>query len=493
MQQSLKKLAQTQRQIDIEKWNFASTDRPFKKASSAASLVSLELKSYLIGSFLVAVTGPNGPKNMPKSDRHRWKALCANLASSSVTGIVRKLLAVRATMGAWERARKLNDFSMVEDELQRLVDLRRKEAQKRAKYLGLASPYEAILDFQTPGLRLHHLEKWDQELSVFSRDLLKRVKASRSRVSSAGNKFPMGKEDQKKLEKYIYKKMGLRLKELTFSEAPHPMCLGSHNDVRIGMRYDEDNYVSLIHTAFHEGGHALYRQNLPAESKDNLSGFVAGAAMDEAMALIMEDCAGRDKNYICSLAGSLTKKFNQASFDPGAIYSACTELSARTVRTESDEVRYPLDVILRIRLEKALFDEGLPVKELPSRWNSEFFKLTGMHVKSDNEGVLQDIHWFGGEFGWFPNYLIGRLASAQIFEKACQDSPAISSSISNGNVAPLREWLNKNIYRTAASEEPLSIIRDVTGSDLSTRPYKVALTGKYLPPGSAFSGTTKKP
>lgn len=473
------KLSEILRDLEIGKWEFASSTSDLKKTLIASKLVSLEYKAHLLCKFNQASgAGLNYHSNAIEDKRLASYISQQNATSTSM--ILKRLLATKNCMDDWEKAKKTNDFSLVEDSLQRLVDIKRVEAKKRAKLCNLSSAYDAILDQQTPGLTQKVFDRWDKDLSNFCKNSLALV--SQNFLQNQTISLNLSRENQEVLVKSLLTQMDLDLGKVKFDESAHPMCLGGHDNVVMGFVYDDVKLIDLIQTISHEGGHALYRQNLPDNKKHQLTGRISGAGIDEAMALIFENHVCKNKDYLFQTCRFIKNRFGEpfkSQLDHHQMHAEMIKPSNETIRILSDQIRYPLDVILRYRLEKALFDEELPVKELPNRWRSEFKALTGMDVKDDCNGVLQDIHWFGGEFGWFPNYLFGQLAAAQLFEKACKELPSIEPALQNGDIRPLKQWLDQNIYSQGAQLDPLDLIDFASGKPLGTDAYKSHIKTLY--------------
>lgn len=353
-------------------------------------------------------------------------------------------------------------------DLQALIDDVRAEAQQRAQRLGLASAYEALVDAQTPGLRLHHIRAWQHSLL----DVCGPAVQSRAR-------HPVMQIKQPDIEPMplLHSTLGvldIGGERVKTGFAPHPICLGTHDNVGLAVPRTTDNPAFSMLDTMHEAGHALYRLNLPTRPDGGiaLDDLYAGAGTDEAMAMIVEHFIGRNPSFIKRVSGL---------DDEGAeaLQAVLHAPERNGLRIQADEVRYPLDVILRIRMEQALFDDGLAVADLPGLWRREFAALTGIEVMDDRHGFLQDIHWFGGEFGRFPAYLFGYLAAAQLMRAACAKAPAIPAALEQGDARPLLRWLSDNIYSKGAQSQALDLIHSASGAPLSPAAYISHIRSRY--------------
>jgi carboxypeptidase Taq len=351
-----KKLSKILTDLEIGKWKFASTSSDIQKTLIASQLISLECRAHLLCRFN-HVSGANTKTQLDPIEGKRLAAYISQQNSTSPTQILKKLKATKDCMDDWEKAKKANDFSLVEHSLQRLVNIKKQEAEERAKLCNLSSAYDAILDQQTPGLSQKLFDKWDKDLSGFCKTNLTLVK---NNFSHSLSKSPdLSSQNKEILVKSILTQMDLDLGQVTFGESAHPMCLGNHDKVVLGFVYNQGELDDLLLTISHEGGHALYRQNLPSDKKDMLSGRISGAGIDEAMALIFENHVCKNKDYLFFISRFIKNRFGEpfkTQLDHHHLHNKMIKPSDKTIRVLSDELRYPLDVILRYRLEKALFD-----------------------------------------------------------------------------------------------------------------------------------------
>jgi carboxypeptidase Taq len=410
-----------------------------------------------------------GDNSFTMRDRLRVEQAIINGTALGVAGTVGRVRALEKSLRAWEAARAANDFSLAAPALQKVIDSMRKEARAKSKAMGYA-PYEALLRSRTPGFRTGDFERFAARAEIFSRNALK----NRALMPPAPPAIGLERAAQKELQDKILANLGYRGK---VAETDHPICLGTHGDVRIGTGYDEGDVLYGLWNAMHEGGHGIFREGLPAEYKKRLVGQVAGVALDEAMALLMENHIGRTREFTANVARQLP----EGRISAKDIFNRATALSNAPVRLQADEVRYPLDVIIRYRLEKDMIEGVIDAKDLPEAWADEYQKLTGMRPKDDNEGVLQDVHWFAGEFAWFPNYMIGQLAAAQIFEKAEQDVPNLRIDLVYGDTSRLRQWLQEKIYNEGARLDTFELVERVTGRKLDTLAWERHIQAKYAP------------
>lgn len=456
---------------EILLWRYATETSDFQKLKIGLHMLSLKVKNSLRGIFYSVAS-------VRAIEDYTLRYAAINARALSPYQAVKRTLAMRTSIRDWEKAKQHNDFSLVQDSLQKMVDSIRIEARNKARDLGIAEPYDALLESRTPGLSTEYFDWLTEKLPTFCYIVRKQAKSLQASAYPQ-DLFKMDGHSQKKLETLVLQSAGYDIGKGHVKDAQHPLCMGMHDDVRIGVRASDD-FTTIMLTAGHEGGHGAYRQNLPDDK--SLRGQLAGVGMDETMALLMENHVVRDRPYLAHVAKTLRTEFNDAALayiTGDMLHRHMKHIDNTTSRTEADEIRYPLDVILRYRIERKLVNGEMDAADIPAFWRSEYKKLTGIEIKGDNEGVLQDIHWFAGEFGWFPNYLVGQMAAAQIFEVASEDMPFLPQYLERGNTAPLKNWLHEKIYSHGATKTMFDIIHDISGATVGPIAYMRHIGRRY--------------
>lgn len=229
----------------------------------------------------------------------------------------------------------------------------------------------------------------------------------------------------------------------------HPFCGGISSDVRITTRYKEDEFLSSIMAISHETGHALYEQGLPEKWAIQPVGHSLGMAVHESQSLFIEMQICRSLEYIQFLAPMAQKYFENAeNITQENIYYHYTKVQPGLIRVDADEVSYPLHVILRYEIEQQLFSSEITIADLPEVWNSSMQKYLGLSTQGDDKnGVMQDVHWPSGTFGYFPAYTFGALIAAQLFAAVSKSIPDIKEQLKRGDLMPLLHWLRENIHQ----------------------------------------------
>lgn len=382
----------------------------------------------------------------------------------------------------WRDARAKGDFPMVSGALTDLVTLVREEAEAKAAALG-TTPYEALLDGYEPDGSVARIETLFAELETALPPILEAVLERQARHDpplAPPGPFPV--EAQRSLSRRVMETLGFDFRHGRLDETLHPFCGGVPDDVRVTTRYDADGFVSGIMGVIHETGHALYERGLPADWRNQPVGASRGMVMHESQSLLMEMQACRSPAFLALLSGWAREVFaaDGAAWTPENLYRLYTRVDRSLIRVEADEVTYPLHVILRTRLERALLSGDLPVSDLPGAWNDGMRSLLGVTPPDDGVGCLQDIHWYDGAIGYFPTYTLGALAAAQLFRAAVAAEPAIPDAIGRGDFSPLVAWLGAAVHARASSAGTEDLIAEATGAPLGTEAFLSHLRARYL-------------
>jgi carboxypeptidase Taq len=390
--------------------------------------------------------------------------------------------AATACEAAWREARPKGDFALVRPLLSEVLNLARQAAAAKAGKLG-CSPYEALMDQYEPGAREAEIDGVFADYGAFLPDFLPRVLEHQARqgvpVMPQG---PFPPAVQKELAKRVMAVLGFDFAHGRLDESLHPFCSGVPEDVRITTRYTEDQFVQALMGVIHETGHALYERNLPGEWRLQPVGVARGMTVHESQSLLMEMQAARSAQFCRYLSGLLRQTFpgNDGALSADNLRRLYSRVEPGFIRVDADEVTYPAHVILRYRIEKALFRDELQLADVPQVWREEFGKLLGLDVPSDREGCLQDVHWFEGAFGYFPCYSLGAMTAAQLFDAACRAHPEILGEIEHGRFATLQDWLKANVHSLGSSLSTAEIVTRATGRPLDVAVFKRHLERRYL-------------
>jgi carboxypeptidase Taq len=232
----------------------------------------------------------------------------------------------------------------------------------------------------------------------------------------------------------------------------------------------------------HETGHALYNAGLPKEWRHQPVGRPRSVAVHESQSLLVEMQVCRSRPFLAYLAPRFAESFGVGgpAFSVDNLYRQAIRVERGLIRVDADEVTYPLHVVLRYRLEKALVVGDLEVADLPAAWNEGMRELLGVTPPDDRRGVLQDIHWPSGAIGYFPCYTLGAILAAQLYEAMIAAAPDLPAHISRGDFRSLLAWLRANVHEQGARYESQELIARATGRPLELQPFLRHLETRYL-------------
>ena len=380
----------------------------------------------------------------------------------------------------WRGARRDDDFAALAPALERVVALAREVGAARAEALG-CTPYEALLDGFEPGARETEIDALFAEVEAFLPALLDRVLGRQGPPPRRPEgPFPIAR--QAALARRLMAVVGFDFAHGRLDVSEHPFCGGVPGDVRVTTRYDEADFTRSLMGVLHETGHAIYENGLPEAWRHQPVGRAASMALHESQSLLVEMQACRSRAFLAFAAPMMRAAFDGSgpAWEAANLHRLYTRVARGPIRVDADEVTYPLHVIVRYRLEKALIGGTLAVADLPGAWREAMRERLGIAVESDREGCLQDIHWAEGLFGYFPTYTLGALAAAQFFAAARASVDGLVGAIGEGDFAPLMGWLGAKVHALAASLPPGEIVRRATGAPLGVAAFRAHLERRYL-------------
>ncbi len=404
------------------------------------------------------------------------------LAYSVPSELVQKISRTAAKCeGEWQEARKNSNFNLIKKSLDELINLTKEEASILGKEFNL-SPYDALVNKFEPGSNTQLIASVFDDLQQFLTPLIDTIIEKQKSQKIIPIQYKISEHQQKEIAEHIMKIIGFDFKRGRLDKSVHPFCGGSKNDVRITTRYNEENPFSSLDGVMHETGHALYELNLPAKWSHQPVGKSRGMAMHESQSLMIEMQITRSLAFKKFLSKLLKNKFNimDNSFDPNNLYLLGTRVEKSFIRVESDEVTYPLHIILRFNLEKKIFNNEISINDLPEAWNEEHKRLFDRKVEKDTDGCLQDVHWYAGLFGYFPTYSLGALTAAQFASQLRIDLPELDLNIEKGKFDDLVNWLKTNIHEKASFFSTNEVLEQVTNSGLNAKYFKNYINNRYI-------------
>lgn len=376
----------------------------------------------------------------------------------------------------WHKAKETNDYPRFMPYLEKLIEFSRRFAH----YMHPDMPvYDALLDQYEKGLSREKCDQFFNTLRSELVPLIHQVAAAKQVDDSFLNgHFPLDK--QRELSDYLMQVMGIDRNHCGIAETEHPFTTGfTKYDVRITTHYYGDNFASSMYSVIHEGGHALYDLH-PA---DNLAYTVLGGGVSmsihESQSRFYENIIGRSYQFVKLIAPKLRELFPELSACSNeALYKAFNKAQPSLIRTESDELHYCMHIMVRYELEQKLMDGSLSVQDLPREWNRLYKEYLGVDVPNDKEGVLQDVHWAGGMFGYFPSYALGSAYGAQLLSKM-KETVDVDAAIESGNLAPVNHWLEENIWKHGGLHEPGILLEKALGQPFDPMYFVRYLKDKF--------------
>ena len=388
------------------------------------------------------------------------------------------------TTDVWKKAKAAKEFSIYKPELEKLINLKKKAAEILMDVKGTISPYDALIDIYEPKMTSNVITKVFDELKEGLTLIIDKCRTAEKQPLTILNRnvsIDIQKKISSCLARFIdydveSKKAGGRI-----DETEHPFTTGYYDDVRITTHYYENNIASSIFSVLHEGGHAIYDQNLNPDWKYQPIGDSSSLGFHESQSRYLENIVGRSQEFwiyfypkLNELTGSIFSDVDLNSF-----VFAINQVKASKIRTEADEVTYCLHIIIRFEIEREIMDDKISVDDLPEIWNQKYLDYLDVEVENDSEGVMQDSHWAGGSIGYFPTYALGNIYSGQILSKMQKDISDWRNQITKGNLHEVKQWLTENVYRYGNLYDPPDLIKKITDEELKIQPFLSYLNTKY--------------
>jgi carboxypeptidase Taq len=390
-------------------------------------------------------------------------------------------LARATTLGqqAWEQARRNNDYASFRPHLERIIQLKRQEAEA----VGYETcPYDALLDEYEPGETSENLRKLFAGLRQELTDIIGEVQATNRtpRRHILERDYPV--HLQEVLARSAAVAIGFDFEAGRLDVTAHPFCSSvGPRDVRITTRYNPRHFAPAFFGVLHEAGHGLYEQGLEPEHFGTPLGSPCSLGIHESQSRLWENQVGRSRPFWEHFFPRAQQMFVESLRDVtlDEFVFAINEVRPSLIRVEADEATYNLHILIRFELEQALLSGDLLPADLPGAWNEKYRQYLRLTPPDDAQGCLQDIHWSAGLFGYFPTYTLGNLYAAQFMEKARQDLPNLEEQMRRGKFLDLRDWLRENIHRHGQRYRPGELCRKVTGRGLSPDSFLTYLRNKY--------------
>ena len=380
---------------------------------------------------------------------------------------------------AWRNARKKADFTLFKPWLEKIVDLKKLEAER----LGYQEhPYNALLN------------KYEEELTVSDVDnafslMIPNLKRILTRVLAEGKFLPKHPLEQIRYEEEtmirvnseLLKTLGMSERTFRMDVSTHPFTTGiAVEDVRVTTRYEGADFRETMFSLVHECGHAMYELQIDPAFEYTPLGRVTSLAVHESQSRFWENVIGRSRDFVKLVCPILRKNLRFLSgYSEEDVYRYFNLVRPSPIRVAADELTYNFHIVLRYEIEKKLMGGDITVSELPSFWGDDMEKYVGVRPKDDAEGVLQDIHWSGGDFGYFPTYSLGNVISGMILRRIQKDVD-LDRVVARGELSVVRTWLKEHIHRWGSTYSPKQLQKNLFGDSYNPEPFVKYLEHKYL-------------
>ena len=369
----------------------------------------------------------------------------------------------------WAKAREENDFQLFLPNLERAVELKRRYIEC---FDGYDEPYDVLLDDFEPGMKTAEVRAVFEDLKAELVPLIAEIGSVEGDDAFMSGPWPI--DAQHAYSQDIIRRFGYDESFARLDVTVHPFAASSSTqDIRLTTRYKEDDITSIF-TAMHECGHGLYEHGVsPSLERTPLCHGVS-SALHESQSRMWENIVGRSRQFWNYFYPSFQEAFPEAvgDVDQERFYRAINRVKPSYIRVDADEATYNLHIILRFELEQEIFAGTIELKDLPDEWNRRFEEYLGIPVPTDTLGVLQDVHWSGGGFGYFPTYSLGNIVSVQIWEKALSDLPDLPDQFEQGEFGQLHDWLRSHLYTLGRKFTPQETLERVVGTPtIDAQPY----------------------
>jgi carboxypeptidase Taq len=378
----------------------------------------------------------------------------------------------------WEQARARSNFTFFLPHLEEVVALKRRYIEC---FDDAEHPYDPLLDDFEPGLTTAEV---DRVLGQLKAALLPLAAAIADRVelvddSCLFGRFPIAR--QRQLVHGILRQLPFDSASWRVDEAAHPFSTGfCSTDIRITTHYRESFIAPGIFSALHEFGHGLYDGGIDPALERTALAHPSSLGMHESQSRMWENLIGRSREFWTrfypAVASAFPEQFEKVEMEE--FYRAVNKVQPSRIRIDADEVTYNLHVILRYELERQIFEDKLALRDLPEAWGALTKEYLGVDIRNDAEGVLQDVHWSEGLFGYFPTYALGNILSAQFWNAVRADIPGVGGQIGEGEFAPVREWLREKIHHHGRKLTASEAVEALTGGPINPEPYVTYLKRK---------------
>ena len=384
----------------------------------------------------------------------------------------------RRSEAAWEEAKRTDNWKLYEPHLDNMFTYTR----RMMDYWGFeGSPYNGILSYNEEGMTAEKLDGLFAEVRDGITPLVAKVAASKVEIDDSFRQQLFPVPQQRIMAQMILKEMGFDMSRGLIAESEHPYTCGfSLDDVRMTTHYYEDQCIPAIFSTLHEGGHGLYEQSYDRSLNGTMAGNGLGSGMHESVSRFWENIVGRDRAFWDYMMPKMQEIFPDQLKNVTAeqMFRAVNKSGVSLLRMEADELTYNLHIILRYELERDVFEGRVAVADLPKLWKQKMGAYLGIEPQDDRTGILQDIQWSMGQFGYFPAYALGNMYNAQYSARLKKELP-FEQLLREGNLKAIYDWKQKNLYCHGSLYTPDELMNMVTGESLNAKYLVQHLTDKF--------------
>ncbi len=409
--------------------------------------------------------------------RRDWRA--ANALPASL--VEAKVKAGSRCEHGWRTQRPANDWKGYLANFRDVVKVAREEAAFLSGETGLKK-HDALMDVYEPGMTGARLDVLFGDLLTWLPDLVRRVRDRQSRQTVVAPVGPFPRAAQYAVGLAAMKLLGFDFERGRLDESAHPFCGGVPEDTRLTTRYREDDFVGSLMGVIHETGHGRYEQNLPRELLGQPVSWARSAGIHESQSLSFEMQIGLSRAFVSLLAPHIVQHFGaQPAFEKENLYQHFIRVVPGYIRVEADELTYPLHVILRYRIERALIEGDIEAEDIPALWDKTMKEFLDIDTTGNfTNGCMQDVHWGEGLFGYFPSYTLGAMYAAQWFGAIRRAVTDLDARMAGGDLSPALDWLKANVWSQGSRWTTDELVTRATGSALDPSHYRRHLETRYL-------------
>lgn len=381
------------------------------------------------------------------------------------------------SQNAWKEAKNASDYGIFAPHLEKMIEMTK-------EMVGYTHPgkevYNVLLDQYEEGMDSETMDRLFEDLKKELIPFVQKIQKAKQPDSSKFEAY-YDIEAQKKVQKLLLDYIGFDWEKGTVGETEHPFTMNfSSKDVRVTNHYHDNDAISAMFSAIHEGGHAIFEQQVNPDYDGTVAGSCSNMGIHESQSRFYENILGRNKNFwvpIYEKVGALLPQFQKISLEE--FYQEINHVHNSLIRVNADEVTYCLHIIIRYEIEKEIFRNHVPVSELPALWNQKMQEYLQITPENDAQGILQDTHWSGGSFGYFPTYVLGSIYDGMYLEKIEEELGSVDDILKEGRIKEITKWLGEKIHQYGNTRTPKEVIEAVCGKEVSAEPLIRYFTKKY--------------